>query len=220
MIGQTPRPDLTTELRSRVPAARFRVVGALDYVQPEEIPACETGGYPLETRLRDGLRVVVDAGFVAPFLQDGIERHADGARAHLILCAGPFHDLIPPMSPSEEPTPLIRPFEEAARRLLEEGYRRLDLLVPFAGQATPAREKWAAAGFSCRAHVITDRPSEGTLADWVSKRVGEGDAEALVFDYVGFPSATFRQVSARIEIPAFDVGDLALHALEKVLDAS
>jgi hypothetical protein len=39
----------------------------------------------------------------------------------------------------------------------------------------------------------------------------------LVFDYVGFPSATLGEVAVRIEIPVFDLGHLALDELEKIL---
>lgn len=219
VIGQTPRPDLTAGLRRRFPEVRFRVVGALDDLRSDEIAPSAPGGYPLETRVRDGSRIVVDAAFVAPLLQNAIIRHDEGASAHLLLCAGPFHGLASPGSPSREATPLIRPFEAAVEQLVEGGYRRLDVLVPFDRQVTPAREKWAATGFSCRVDVISDRPGELTLPAWASELVSEGDAEALVFDYVGFPPATLNEVAARIEVPVFDLGHFALRALEGALDA-
>lgn len=65
--------------------------------------------------------------------------------------------------------------------------------------------------------MLAERPLELTLPAWVSGLVGEGDAEALVFDYVGFPSATLGEVAVRIEIPVFDLGHLALDELEKIL---
>lgn len=194
-------------------------MGALDDLRPDEIAPLEDGGYPLETRLRDGSRVVVDAGFVGPLLQTGINRHDDGARAHLILCAGPFPDLATPATPSGQATPLIRPFEVAAQKLVADGYRRLDVLVPFARQATPAQEKWAGAGFSCRVHVAAERPNERTLSKWAADVLSEGDAEAFVLDYVGFPVATLGEVEAGTQVPAFDLGHLAFLALEEVLDA-
>ena len=175
------------------------------------------GGHPLETLLRDGNRVILDAGFVAPLLQDAIEAHDADASAHLILCAGPFPELAVPATPSGHRTPLIRPFHVGVAEFRKRGHHRLDLMVPFAAQAAPAMEKWAEEGFTCRVHVLAERPLELTFPAWVSGLVGEGDAEALVFDYVGFPSATLGEVAVRIEIPVFDLGHLALDELEKIL---
>ena len=189
----------------------------MDGVQPEGIAPLAIGGHPLETLLRDGNRVILDAGFVAPLLQDAIEAHDADASAHLILCAGPFPELAAPATPSGHRTPLIRPFHVGVAEFRKRGHHRLDLMVPFAAQAAPAMEKWAEEGFACRVHVLAERPLELTLPAWVSGLVGEGDAEALVFDYVGFPSATLGEVAVRIEIPVFDLGHLALDELEKIL---
>ena len=64
VIGQTPRPDLTGELTGRFSSVRFEILGALDGLERADIPPCPARGYPLETKLRDGSRVVVDAAFV------------------------------------------------------------------------------------------------------------------------------------------------------------
>ena len=133
VIGQTPRPDLATDLQRRFPSTRFRIVGAMDGVQPEGIAPLAIGGHPLETLLRDGNRVILDAGFVAPLLQDAIEAHDADASAHLILCAGPFPELAAPATPSGHRTPLIRPFHVGVAEFRKRGHHRLDLMVPFAG---------------------------------------------------------------------------------------
>jgi len=219
VIGQTPRPDLTTDLRKRFPSARFAVVGVLDDLGEEQISAGSVGAYPLETRLRDGRRVVVDAGFVAPLLQRALDAHAGKDRVHLVLCAGPFSALTAPSAPSGRDGALVLPFDTAVARLAERGLRRLDVLVPFADQAEPARRKWTEAGYACRAHVLAERPDDVPLPSWVASRVGDGSAEAVVFDYVGYPSAELSDVAAEIELPVFDVGQLAFDALQEILDA-
>jgi hypothetical protein len=98
-----------------------------------------------------------------------------------------------------------------------QGFQRLDVLVPFRAQAGPAEGKWTAAGFTSRTHVLAERPGEVDLATWVANRVEAGDADAVIFDYVGFPSDLLSEVAARIGIPVFDLGHLALDALEEIL---
>jgi hypothetical protein len=44
-------------------------------------------------------------------------------------------------------------------------------------------------------------------------------ADALVFDYVGFPAAISDEVAAEIDTPVFDLGHLAMNALEGKLTA-
>ena len=220
-IGQTPRPDLTEELTRRFPAVRFHLVGVLDGMAGEQIPACPPRCYPLETRLADGARVVVDAAFVEPLLQRAIDDLDEEVCAHLVLCAGHFPHLEAPPGPggaSSSPRPTLVPFAVAARKLREHGLRRLDVMVPFSEQAGPALDKWADWGFACRAHVFAEKPRHRTADQWLSRLVGLTRAQALVFDYVGFPTALRGEVAAELDVPVYDLGQLALDALEEILD--
>lgn len=219
-IGQTPRPDLTVDLSERFTSVRFEIVGALDGLQREEIPACPTRGYPLETRLQDGTRVVVDAAFVEPLLQQAIdERDADVA-AHLVLCAGPFPKLAAttktPLLDAAR-APLILPFDVAVTVLKGHGYHHLDVVLPFADQVPAAMDKWGVADFACRAHVFTEKPRHRSVTEWLSGLVRATRAQALVFDYVGFSTETLDEVAAEIDLPVVDLGRLALDALEQTL---
>jgi len=220
-IGQTPRPDLTEDLTHRFGSVRFEVVGALDGMEREEIPECPPRGYPLETRLQDGTRIVVAAAFLEPLLQQAVNELDAQVSAHLVLCAGRFWNLAAPEPPTgayAKPTPLIQPFHATVAELNKRGHRRLDVMVPFADQAPPAMDKWGAADFACRAHVFAEKPRHLTVTEWLSGLVRTTRAQALVFDYVGFPAAMFHEVRAEIGIPVFDVGRLALHALEETLN--
>ncbi len=210
-IGQTPRPDLTEELTGRFASARFQLVGALDGLEGTEIPACPPRGYPLETKLSDGTRVVVDAAFVAPLLQKAVAELDPRVSAHLVLCAGPFPKLA-------ATAPLIRPFDVAVSHLTRRGLRRLDVLVPFAEQAAPAMDKWGAAGFGCRAHVLEERPRHLQVPAWISGLLRHSRAQALVFDYVGTPTTVLDEVGAVCDLPVLELGRLALDALEETLD--
>jgi hypothetical protein len=209
-IGQTPRPDLTEQLADRFGPVRFEMRGALDDLPPEQIPACGSEGYPLETRLHDGTRVVVDSAFLEPRLQHAIAEWDGRVAVHLILCAGPFPGL------SARRT-LIRPFRVAVAELTERGLKSLEVVVPFTAQATPSAHKWEAAGFSCRMHALGEKSASGSTVQWLSDRVAATRADALVFDYVGFPAAMLHEVADEVDIPVFDLGHLALDALARTL---
>ena len=87
------------------------MVGALDGLSAGDIPSASGSGYPLETRLTDGTRVVVDADFVAARMEDGIGAEGDEVTLHLILCAGPFPNLAPPAPERGVGTaPIVVPF--------------------------------------------------------------------------------------------------------------
>ncbi len=216
VIGQTPRLDLTDGFASRFPTARFEVVGALDDLERSDVPMCESGDYPLETQMRDGEHIVVSASFLSPLLQTAIDR-TPGVAAHLLLCAGPFAGLVAPQSPLGSAPPLIRPFETGVAEFEQRGYHDLKVLVPFAAQVGPAMVKWVARGFTCRIHAFSERPSDRSLPEWVEDLVAGSRAEAVVFDYVGFPSDALRDVAARIDVPVFDLGHLAMDGLEEIL---
>ena len=224
-IGQTPRPDLTEDLTRRFPSTRFEVVGALDGLSADEVPVgadvaasneltaaaghtAEATPYPLETRLRDGTRIVVDVAFLEPLLQEAISAHDAHAAAHLVLCAGPFPNLTGAGL-------LLRPFDLAVADFARQEFVTLDAVVPFAAQAGPAAQKWEQAGFSCRTLSLDGKPGDVSVARWLAPQVT--DADALVFDYVGFPSRILDEVAAELSVPVFDLGHLALDTLEQML---
>lgn len=221
VIGQTPRPDLTDDLERRWPEMTIEVVGALDPVSIGDIESCDACDYPLETRLRDGTRVVVDASTIEAHLQRALDSFSGSAAAHLILCAGPFPSLVAPAGAGSHQTPLIRPFEGAVPVLRSRGFRRLAILVPFEAQGQPAARKWTIAGFepAC-VHALSDKPSATSIPEWVSAWASGADADAVVFDYVGFPTDVLDDVAAATGLPVIDLGRLALEGLAEMLRAS
>jgi hypothetical protein len=220
VIGQTPRPDLTDDLQRRLPGTAIEVVGALDGLSIDQVETCRECDYPLETRLRDGSRVVVDAAWVEARLQDALDAWDGEALAHLVLCAGPFPSLALQPRADVRPAPLLRPFDTAARVLRERGYRTLAVLVPFREQALPAQRKWVAAGFdSCAVRALTERPDGTAPAEWIASWAGEAHADVVVFDYVGFPSGTLDAVAAGTGLPVIDLGHLTLDLLADTLHA-
>jgi hypothetical protein len=211
-IGQTPRPDLIEDLTVRFDSVRFEIVGVLDDLTKDQIPNCGPNGYPLETRLRDGARVVVDSAFLEPLLQRAINGLDESVAVHLVLCAGAFPSLTAQKT-------LIQPFQVAVTELAGRGLKSLEVIVPFREQERPALQKWEASGFSCRTHVLGDQPDDLSVTRWLSGRLHATSADALVFDYVGFPAAIADEVAAEIDMPVFDLGHLAMNALEGKLTA-
>ena len=209
-IGQTPRPDLAGGLRSVLGDADFEIRGALDGLDGSRIPVCGANGYPLETQLHDGARIVVDAAFVEPLLQRAIDECDQRVAAHLVLCAGPFPHLTSHRA-------LIRPFEAAVAELSQPGFRALEVIVPFVAQAAPAARKWAAAGFSCRMHELDKKPEDLPPARWLASRLSDTTADVLVFDYVGSRAAFVEEVGAQMGMPTLDLGRLALDALARTM---
>ena len=210
-IGQTPRPDLVENLKRVAHMSRFELRGALDHLGQDQVPVCGPGGYPLETRLHDGTRVVVDAAFLGQRLQEAITKWDDRVSAHLVLCAGSFPYL-------RARKMLIQPFDCAVSHFAACGLRSLEVVVPFAAQVISSVRKWEAAGFSCRAHVLPDRSASGFMERWLPESVGETSADALVIDYVGLPGTALKEAQAEIDIPVFDLGHLAIDSLERHLE--
>ncbi|MDE3004126.1 MAG: AroM family protein [Gemmatimonadota bacterium] len=217
VIGQTPRPDLTADLEHRFPSTTFEVVGALDEVSPPELREIASCAYPLETRLRDGSRTVVDASYAARRIQALLDAYRGEAVAHVVLCAGPFPDLTVATERDRPRARLIRPFEVAVDVFLVQNVRRLEIVVPFQAQAPPAVAKWVSKGFEVRPHVLADRIPEAPLEAWLAGRVSEADADAIVFDYVGFPSDALSKTAEAAALPVFDLGHMALDALHDAL---
>jgi hypothetical protein len=210
-IGQTPRPDLTEDLADRLEPHRFEIHGVLDGLTEDRIPECPVDGYPLETRLRSGRRIVVDVAFLEPLLQGAISERDDRTSIHFVLCAGVFSGIWALGA-------LIQPFRAAVAELTDRGVGSLEVVVPFAAQAQPALHKWEAAGFSCRTHALTQKPDERSVAWWLAERLQGVISEALVFDYVGFSAGILRRVAGEIDLPVFDVGRLGMDALERELE--
>lgn len=211
-IGQTPRPDIFENLKGLADMSHFRIRGALDDLSQDQVPACGPDGYPLETRLRGGARVVVAAAFLEPRLQEAVTKWDDRVSAHLVFCAGSFPSL-------RARKTLIQPFDVAVSHFAACGLRSLEVVVPFAAQATSSVRKWEAAGFSCRAHVLGKSSMSGWCVEgWLPQSVGETSADALVIDYVGFPATALKQAQTEIDIPVFDLGYLAIDSLERCLE--
>jgi protein AroM len=213
-IGQSPRPDLIEALLARLPDdVEVLEIGALDLLSAESLPrparSRETASpaYPLTTRLRDGTAVIVDEADLAPLVQAAIAKaEASGARVILLLCAGGFEG-------AKSDRPLVRPFDAAMARLRAMHARRIQVVVPFAGQAEAAARKWRSAGFDPVTIVGDPAGLASSQAGTHSSAPSSPAFDALVLDYVGHPSATVQRLRARTTVPLVDLGECGADAV-------
>jgi len=60
-------------------------------------------------------------------------------------------------------------------------------------------------------------PVGRALRDGLSASALHADADALVFDYVGLSPALLDLTRTLLELPVFDLGEMAINALDAVL---
>ena len=150
------------------------------------------------------------AGFLESRIQAAIEGLDGEVAAHLVLCAGPFPGLNARM-------PLILPFDAALSELEQRGLRTLEVVVPFEEQASPSARRWRASGHPCRTHAMDSKPATQPVASWLKDRCEGQRADAIVFDYVGFPPGVLTDVSTELALPVLDLGHVAIAALRRIL---
>lgn len=213
-IGQTPRPDLTPFIVAAIGVPGIVVTGALDGLEAAGVPLPEDWDFPLETRLSDGTRVEVGASFLEPLIQQRIRETEEQVEMHIVLCAGPFPDLVAEGA-------LIRPLEHACEVLEGRGVHRPLVVVPFEAQVGPALQKWKTAGFSPLMQSMDQRPPTAQADAWLLSMGREAvstGADALVLDYVGYPKRILDSVQEGLEVPVLDLGHLATDFVRELID--
>lgn len=211
-IGQSPRPDLVSPLRNRLPArCQILEAGALDGLTEASLPAVHNETYPLTTQLRDGTAVMIEETFLAAKLQQALDQlEEQGVMATILLCAGTFRDL-------NGRRPLFKPFAVGRTILDSLGLNRIGLIAPIKEQESPIRVRWQAAGFQPTVWTADlARQDEGFIQQ-LNDQVEVYRLECIVLDYVGHPESLVRQLRETADIPLIDLGQLAIAALSSAL---
>lgn len=217
-ISQSPRADLVLPVQAQLREHQIIEAGALDELTLEEITSAPPGAYPLTTRLRDGSLVVVDEEFLAPRLQQAVERlEAAGVSATYLACAGPFAQV-------QGSQPLIKPFWLASAMLRAIGIQRIGVVVPTESQRDAATAKWNAAGFTAAGWTLPGEVANAAEEDLflnVLGQIGEtAGIECIVLDYVGHPLGYVKRVQAATRQPVLDLGHLAISSLASIIGRS
>ena len=208
LIGQSPRPDLVKPLVKANPNFQYIESGALDFVDPADIPE-PTSEYILTTRLNDGTLVRVDESYLFPLLKLAVANaERQGAVMSVLLCAGPFDGLTGAQ-------PLYRPTAMVDTILQTRGVNKIAVLSPSREQASAIHQKWLSRGYVPTVFVDPGLP-DAELAQWMREQLHYSAAEYLVVDYVGHPIEKIQALERTLPIPVLDLGKVVTDMLRHV----
>ena len=211
-IGQSPRPDLVSPLKSRLPdECQVLQAGALDGLTRASLPAVHNETYPLTTRMRDGSPAMIEESFLAVELQRALDQlEVRGVVATILLCAGTFSDL-------KGMRPLFKPFAVGRVVIDSLGLNKIGLIAPIKEQEAPIRQRWQAAGFQPTVWTADLSRQDEQFVQQLDEQIEVNRLECIVLDYVGHPEPLVSQLRATAIVPLIDLGQLAMAALSSVL---
>lgn len=210
-IGQSPRPDLVAPLQNLLPDYQILQAGALDDLEPADVPDPSEAAYPLITRMRGGQSVMVAEGFIGPKLQQALNHlETSGVVATLLLCAGTFADL-------QGRLPLFVPFKICASVLRALGLKFIGLITPVPEQETPIRARWEKIGWQPTVWTANLGKQDRAFHRRLTEKVHMHNLDCIVLDYVGHPPEQVDQLQKSIQIPVIDSGHLAMVTMASTL---
>ena len=214
-IGQSPRPDITDDIRAALPDDIDVVeAGALDgYDDPETVEAdlSPREGHPVfVTTMRDGSTVMVDRDAVARAVQSQIHELAPDVSAVGILCTGEFPHFESSV-PVLETGALLRAWADA---IAPEG--TLGVLVPKPEQEAQVRAEWPD---DREIRVASASPyDEATNVRDAAAELG--DVDLVLLKCMGYDYEVKRAVVEATETGALLPRSLLTKAITEVLSAS
>jgi protein AroM len=202
-IGQSPRPDLVAPLVQLLPECEIIQAGALDGITIDELPDTTNTAYPLVTRMQNGASVVVDESFVAPKLQQALNRLENkGVAATLLLCAGTFASL-------HGSHPIYKPFTIGCGLLNALNMDSIGVIVPVVEQETPAWQRWGSMDWERTVWTADLGNQDQAFYQQLTARINECGLDCIVLDYFGHPVEQVAQLQGAIDLPVIDLGYLA-----------
>ena len=206
-IGQSPRPDLVELVTNLLPNDEIIQEGALDGLIINELPNARGVDYPLVTRMRDSSLVMVSENFVAPKLQNALDKlEAVGVVANILMCAGTFADL-------NGTRPLFKPFNIGQGILRALGIQSIGLIAPVPEQEAPIQQRWEKAGFSTTVWTADINDQDEKFHLQISNQIQKHNLNGIVLDYFGHPVDLVKELQNSVDIPIFDLGYLAITTL-------
>lgn len=194
-IGQTPREDITSPVRSGLPPeTEVREYGFLDGASAEELDALRADEDEpcLVTRLRDGQSVTLSEKRLLPYARRALKRaEAEGAEIAVLMCTGEF----PPLGGS---IPLL-----TAHQLT---HGRDDLPLPLGVVAPEKRQEEQMRKWWGRTGPMLDFASPYGAAERIAEaaeRLTSLGARAICLDCMGYSEEQAELVAQRTGLPVF-----------------
>ena len=186
VIGQSPRPALEAEFRSRLDAdTEIISIGALDGMSREEIAANSpfSGADTLYTTLPDGSSTLLSKKLVTERLIKRLETtEFDSKSVTVLCCTGKF--------PALESAGVLMASDilTGAVSAVVGPKTKLGLFIPNEGQVENARKRWAANGVE--AFVIALAPdSSDEKIDKAASTMVETQPDIVLYDCISYPSS-------------------------------
>jgi protein AroM len=183
LIGQSPRPDIVSTLRTVLgPELRIEVRGALDGLPRGEIDTLTPTGSDdtLFTRLPGGEEVIISKKEVTKRAQAHIDHFADrGVDIILMFCTGAFKGLNP-RGHMVFPSAVLTHTVEA---ILPKG--RLGIFTPLPTQVEQVRSKWIQGQWEVFVEPLLPIESTPHLEP-AAKRMAAGKPDLVVMDCMGY----------------------------------
>ena len=208
-IGQTPREDITSEIRALLPSAvRLREYGFLDGLSEGELDALRAREDEpcLITRLRDGRSAAVSEKRILPFASRACAlAEREGADAAVLMCTGAFPPLggrVPLITAHEAVhggVPLPAPLGVVApeKRQAEQMVRWWGEQAPLLDFASPYGEEQA----------VVD----------AAKRLKARNAQAICLDCMGYTNRQAERVFQQTGLPVFTPRRMVAQAILRML---
>lgn len=219
-IGQTPRADLTPELRAWLPGVRIVERGALDGVTPEQIAewAPAEGDEVLTTRLRDGGSAIVGHHHIAPGVRAAVaDLEEAGVDAVYLACTGEFGEL-------EHRGPVLRPefMIGHAVAAIAAGLTTVGVLVPLEEQRRHPDTKYAPLDAEVVVAVATPYAgSPEAVAEGLRSAAAEfkaAGAQLIVADCIGYTQAMREVLVSELNVPVVLARSVVARLAAELLD--
>jgi protein AroM len=216
-IGQSPRTELTDDLRGWLPPGTGIVDhGVLDGLSPDEVDALapRAGEDVLTTRLPDGSTVVLGARHVESRLPSALARLERVVDLVLLACTGAFHDVA-------HAKPLLTPDGLLTAAVVGLGARAaaVGVVCPLPDQVAMTFAKFEGSGLHLRVGASSPYTgSEVELAEVAGRLVADG-AELLALDCIGYTDA-HRRAAASAGVPVVLARSVAARLTAELLDGA
>ena len=195
-IGQSPRPDITSELTMLLgPEVRVIESGALDGFTKAEVADIvpRTTGPLLVTRLRDGSEIKIGEDFLIPHLKKCVERLQDKVELILMLCTESLPDF-------GSARPVVYPGSLLFNIVRALGMQRIGVLTPGHEQLRHQQSRWS----KVVAKVVVEAASPygpPELLQAAAQSLGRNDIDLVVMDCLGYTQSMKKSVRACVSQP-------------------